>query len=39
MKTKEQQLEQVIRLMKMLRKRGQNRESINTLYRNLINDK
>jgi len=36
MKTKEEKLIQVKRIMKALHKRGQNRESINTLYRKLI---
>lgn len=36
MKTAEQKLEQVKRIMKVLRKRGQNNEAINTLYRELL---
>lgn len=39
MKTKEQKLAQVKRIMKMLHKRGQNSEHINNIYRILLNEK
>lgn len=39
MKTNKQKLEQVKRIMKALRLRGQNKESINELYKKLLNEK
>lgn len=38
MKTPQQKLEQVKRILKKLEKRGQNRESINEYYFKLIKD-
>ncbi len=38
MKTTEQKLEQVKRIMKKLHKRGVNRENINTRYRELLHE-
>jgi len=39
MKTHQQKLEQVIRIMKKLEKRGQNSEKINSTYKQLLNEK
>ena len=39
MKTHQQKLEQVIRIMKKLEKRGQNSEKINSIYKQLLNKK
>jgi hypothetical protein len=36
MKTHEQKLEQVIRIMRKLEKRGQNNEKINSIYKELL---
>ena len=36
MKTPEQKLKQVERIMKLQRQRGQNNENINTIYRSLL---
>jgi hypothetical protein len=36
MKTKQQKLEQVIRIMRKLEKRGQNNEKINSIYKELL---
>ena len=36
MKTNQQNLEQVIRIMKKLEKRGQNSEKINSIYKQLL---
>ncbi len=36
MKTQQQKLEQVIRIMKKLEKRGQNLEKINSIYKQLL---
>ncbi len=39
MKTHQQKLEQVIRIIKKLEKRGQNSEKINSIYKQLLNGK
>lgn len=39
MKTPQQRLDQVKRIMKRLEKRGQNNESINDEYKKLLNEK
>ena len=38
MKTPEQRKEQLIRIMNLLRKRGQNNEKINSEYKKIIRD-
>jgi hypothetical protein len=39
MKTHQQKLDQVIRIIKKLEKRGQNSEKINSIYKQLLNGK
>lgn len=39
MKTPQQRLDQVKRIMKRLEKRGQNNEKINSEYKRLLNEK